>query len=87
VFVTAINFGYYGVSAGTIGDEHNGKLEMASEVFIDKKPDYYTFVGERKRMTEEEFQAMFSDVAGEEGGQAETGGDDNKSGDDTDVNK
>lgn len=60
MFVTAPSFGYYGVSAGVIDDEHSSSLEMDSEVFIDKKPTFYSFVGERQRMTEEEFQSMFS---------------------------
>jgi hypothetical protein len=60
LFVTAPSFGYYGVSAGAIRDEHSVDLTMDSEVFIDKKPEFYSFVGDRRRMTEEEFLAMIS---------------------------
>ncbi|KAG7351131.1 glutathione-dependent formaldehyde-activating enzyme [Nitzschia inconspicua] len=58
MFVTVPNFGYYGVSAGVIDEDYTSILELESEVFIDKKPPFYTFVGERRRMTEAEFLAM-----------------------------
>jgi hypothetical protein len=65
LFANAPAFGFYGVSAGTLEDEHKPSLKLESEIFIDKKPGYYEFAGERKCMTEEEFVAMTS---------AETGG-------------
>jgi hypothetical protein len=60
LFVTAPNAGYYGISAGAIEDEHSAELTMDSELFIDTKPDFYSFVGDRKRMTEAEFLDMIS---------------------------
>lgn len=47
-----------GVTVGTIADMPKG-LPMTMEFFIDSKPDYYGFEGERKRLTGEEVFAMF----------------------------
>lgn len=47
-----------GVSVGAISDMPKGLL-MTMELFIDSKPDYYNFEGERKRLTGEEVFALF----------------------------
>ena len=54
----APQFGYFGVTPGVLEDK--SKLTLHKEIFIDKKPDYYSFEGERETMTEEQFLAMFS---------------------------
>lgn len=61
--------GYFGVSAGALEDEEQCKMTLQSELFIDLKPDYYEFSGERTRMTEAEFMAM---VSGGSGGEDDT---------------
>lgn len=48
-----------GVTSGAITDLPDG-LPVTMEFFIDKKPDYYAFEGERKRLTGEEVFAMFA---------------------------
>jgi hypothetical protein len=48
-----------GVSSGAFTDLPE-KLPVTMEFFIDSKPDYYAFEGERKRMTGEEVFAMFA---------------------------
>lgn len=60
LFQNAPNFGYYGVSTGVLDDDMQSKLTMDKEVFIDKKPLYYSFKGEQETMTEAEFLALFS---------------------------
>ena len=35
-------------------------LPVTQEFFIDRKPDYYDFKGERKRLTAEEVFALFA---------------------------
>jgi hypothetical protein len=72
LFVTAPSHGYYGVSAGAIQEEYSADMIMDSEVFIDKKPDFYSFVGDQKRITEAEFLAMISG-----GNEGESGSDQN----------
>lgn len=47
----------YGVLAGLFPDD---ALEpMSEEIFIDEKPDYYAFAGERERLTGPEVMAKF----------------------------
>lgn len=69
LFANAPAYGYFGVSAGTLEDGDKAKLEMESEIFIDKKPGYYAFSGEQKRMTEAEWLSMMT--GGGEGGESE----------------
>lgn len=59
LFVQCPNFGYYGVSAGVL-TETPKDLVLAKQIFIDKKPKYYSFEQVTKDMTEAEFLAMFS---------------------------
>ena len=73
LFANAPAYGYFGVSAGTLEDDDKAKLEMESEIFIDKKPGYYAFTGEQKRMTEAEFLSMMT--GGSEGGESGDAGD------------
>ena len=48
----------YTVHAGAIDDLSDAKFTV--EIFIDDKPDYYAFAGERKRMTGAEVMAAFA---------------------------
>mmetsp|Transcript_39609 Transcript_39609/g.95669 ORF Transcript_39609/g.95669 Transcript_39609/m.95669 type:complete len:149 (-) Transcript_39609:136-582(-) len=59
LFHGAPSFGYFGVSAGALDDDFQTKLTMDKEVFIDKKPPYYSFEDTKQvKMTEAEFLAM-----------------------------
>jgi len=59
LFVNSPGFGYYGVAVGALDNkEHSSKVHLDKEIFIDKKPDFYSFAGERPRLTEAEFLAM-----------------------------
>ena len=49
--------GMTAIAAGTLGSLEG--LTFDSEIYIDRKPDAYTFAGERSRMTEAEVLAMF----------------------------
>ena len=72
LFHGAPTFGYFGVSAGTLDDDFQSKLSMDKEIFIDKKPPYYSFVDEKQaKMTEAEFLAMVSGGGAEEGEEAD----------------
>ena len=67
LFHGAPSFGYFGVSAGVLDDDFQAKLSMDKEVFIDKKPPYYSFQDMKQaKMTEAEFLAMVSGGDGEE---------------------
>ncbi len=46
------------VNAGAFDDTSDAKLTL--EIFIDEKPGYYDFAGERKRMTGDEVLAAFA---------------------------
>lgn len=48
----------YIVSAGALDDQSD--LTFASEIFIDEKPDYYSFAGERPTMTGAEVFALYA---------------------------
>jgi hypothetical protein len=54
----------YHMPAGLF-DQQSG-LDFDHEIYIDRKPDWYAFAGERKRQTEAEFLASMG--AGGEGG-------------------
>ncbi|TCM67783.1 hypothetical protein EC844_10777 [Acinetobacter calcoaceticus] len=41
-------------------DEQPADLELGMEIFIDNKPDFYAFAGERNTMTEAEVMALFA---------------------------
>ena len=64
LFYSAPSFGYFGVSAGTVDDP--GNLSLTTEIFIDRKPDYYDFTNATRRLTEAEFIAMVSGESGKE---------------------
>ncbi len=49
--------GTYHLGFGTLDDTDG--MEMTGEIFIDKKPDAYSFAGDARRMTEAEFMALF----------------------------
>ena len=66
LFANAPGFGYFGVSAGALEDEAHAKLHLDEEIFIDKKPAFYNFAGERPRLTEAEFVAKVSGSSGED---------------------
>lgn len=47
---------YHGIPAGALDSQEGLKLGM--HIFIDKKPDYYDFADDCKRLTEKEFLEM-----------------------------
>lgn len=49
---------HYAVSAGALDDPPG--LTLASEIFIDEKPDYYAFANETHKMTGAEAMAAFA---------------------------
>lgn len=49
--------GTYGLLAGLFPD--HALLPLNEEIFIDEKPDYYDFAGERERLTGAEVMAKF----------------------------
>ena len=49
--------GTYHIGMGTVDDPSG--ISMTEEIFIDRKPDGYGFVGDHKTMTEAEVMAMF----------------------------
>ena len=56
--------GTYGLLAGLFPDE--ALAPLSEEIFIEEKPDYYDFAGERGRLTGAEVMAKFG--VGESGG-------------------
>jgi hypothetical protein len=72
LFANSPDFGYFGVNAGALELQDQTKLHLAEEIFIDKKPDFYSFAGDRKKLTEEEFLAMVSG-GGNGGGEEDKG--------------
>ncbi|MFN0217435.1 MAG: GFA family protein [Hyphomicrobium sp.] len=64
LFYSSPSFSYFGVSAGTVDDQSG--LSMTTEIFIDRKPDYYDFANATKRLTEAEFIEMVSGGTGKE---------------------
>ena len=52
------------VCAGILDDQ--GSLILASQIFIDEKPDFYDFANETKTMTGAEVFAMYAPQAGDE---------------------
>ncbi len=53
--------GVYHFGFGTFDDQSG--VEMAGEIFIDRKPDTYSFAGNAPRMTEAEFLALYAPPA------------------------
>ena len=49
---------HYVVSAGILDDP--SQLVLNSQIFIDEKPDFYSFANDTKNMTGAEFMAQFS---------------------------
>lgn len=56
--------GMLSLSAGTL-DSLNG-LSLSHEIYIDQKPDAYSFSGHRKQMTQAQVEAQFSAPKGED---------------------
>ena len=52
--------GSYYVPVGLF-DDHDG-LRFATEIFVDRKPAFYSFAEETKKMTEAEVMAMYESV-------------------------
>ena len=75
LFTNAPGFGYYGLSVGALEDGEQTGVCLHEELYIDKKPTFYDFGGDRPRLTEAEFLARMSGGDGEEG---ETSGDSSK---------
>ncbi|MDR2926100.1 MAG: GFA family protein [Azoarcus sp.] len=50
--------GSYYIPVGVL-DDHEG-LKLANEIFIDRKPDFYSFAEKTNKMTEAEVMAMFA---------------------------
>jgi hypothetical protein len=48
----------YALSAGTLDGQ--SELALTTEIFIDKKPAYYAFANETKKLTGDEVMASFS---------------------------
>lgn len=57
LFFHAKAAGIHGIPIGLFDDQSG--LPFRAEIYIDDKPDYYTFAGETKQMTGEEFEAQF----------------------------
>lgn len=57
--------GEYFVPAGAFD---TNDLEMASQIYIDKKPDYYAFANQTPMLTEEQVLAQYAPPGGEEAG-------------------
>lgn len=53
------------VAAGLFDEA--GKLPMAHEIYIDRKPEGYSFAGDHPRMTEAEVTAMIQQALGGDG--------------------
>jgi hypothetical protein len=53
IFFYFVPDGSYFVPAGVFDDQSG--LDFETEIYVDGKPDYYAFAGERKRQTEAEF--------------------------------
>jgi len=51
--------GVYHFAAGTL-KEWKGIDKLQAEIFIDRKPDAYTFQGDSKKLTAEEIFALWS---------------------------
>jgi hypothetical protein len=64
LFFNYLPSGTYGLLAGLF-DRLDG-FRFAEEIFIDEKPDYYDFAGERERLTGHEVMAKFG--IGQDGG-------------------
>jgi hypothetical protein len=58
LFYNSPAYNYFGVSAGTMDDLEG--LSLTTEIFIDRKPDAYSFAGATDKLTEAEFIAMVS---------------------------
>ncbi len=54
----------YVICAGILDDQ--GGLTLASQIFIDEKPDFYDFANDTKTMTGAEVFAMYAPQAGDE---------------------
>lgn len=61
LFYRAKGSGEYYMPAGLFDDE--SQFDFQSQIFIDRKPDYYTFANQTENMTEAEVFAMFNAAA------------------------
>jgi hypothetical protein len=64
LFYSAPSVGYFGVSAGALDDLTS--LGLTTEIFIDRKPDAYSFANATAKLTEAEFFAMIASSPGKE---------------------
>jgi len=53
---------YRGIYAGSL--DNQDELKIGMHIFIDKKPPYYDFADDTKRLTEADFMAMFAEGEG-----------------------
>lgn len=58
LFWRSATFNHTAVMAGAV--ENVEDLNLAKEIYVDAKPDYYAFAGDRPRLTEAEFLAQFA---------------------------
>lgn len=63
LFYFLVSTGDYMMAAGALDDQTG--LTLESEVFIDEKPDFYTFANETKTMTGAEVFALYGPEEGE----------------------
>ncbi|MDH5530346.1 MAG: GFA family protein [Paracoccaceae bacterium] len=56
--LTAPGGNLHAVSAGLFDDA--GGFPLAKEIYIDRKPNGFSFVGDHVRLTEEEFETVFT---------------------------
>lgn len=54
--------GEYFVPAGTF---ESGDFELASQIYIDKKPDYYSFANQTLLLTEQQVVDRYADSGGD----------------------
>ena len=58
LYFRTIETGGYSISPGLFEDE--AAFALTEEIFIDQKPDFYDFAGEREKLTEAEVIAKFA---------------------------
>ena len=65
LFYQLVDTDKIGVEAGLLDDQSG--LTFTGQIFIDEKPDWYTFANETKKMTGAEVFAMYAPKEGEQG--------------------
>ena len=61
LYYKLLTTGEYFIPAGTLETE---KLELASQIYIDKKPAYYTFANDTPTLTEQQVIAQYGGADG-----------------------